>query len=180
MVARTSARCRVLRMGTARLPSGDRVVNERRRLTASAAGRYAGGVKRLELARIRVCGRCGRGGAELRSGDGDRLVVPLDPVRARQLSEPEDADDLRSLTDVLLERIGSGRIGEVVLDVAHGRLRALLSLARDEEPEIIASTAEEGVALAIRGGLRLYATDEALAHGAASKAARHGGPDTVH
>jgi hypothetical protein len=151
------------------------------RLTASAAGRYADGVKRLELAGIRVCSRCGRGGAELRSGDGDQLVVPLDPVRARQLAGTEPTDDLRSLTEFVLERLDSRQLGEVVLDVAHGRLCALLSLMRDDdESEVVACTAEEGVALAIRGSLRLYATDDALAHGAASKAARHGGPDTVH
>jgi hypothetical protein len=148
-------------------------------LTACAAGRYADGVKRLELARIRVCSRCGKGRAELRTADGDRLVVPLDPIRARELSEAGASDELRSLTDYVLEHLGSGRIGEIVLDIANGRLRALVSLVRDDA-EVLACTAEEGVALAIRGSLRLYATDEALAHGAAAKAARHGGPDTVH
>jgi hypothetical protein len=137
-------------------------------------------VKRLELTRIRVCGRCGRGAADLHTADGDRLVVPLDPVRARELSVAEASDDLRSLTDFVLERLGSRRIGEVVLDVARGRLHALLSLAGGEDSEVLACTAEEGVALAIRGSLRLYATEDALAHGAASKPARHGGPDTVH
>jgi len=154
-------------------------------LTASGAGRYADGVKRLELARLRVCGRCGKGAAELGSPDGDRVVVPLDAVRARQLSGGDPSEDLRSLTDFVLERLGPRRIGEIVLDVEDGRLRALLSLLGEGDrarPEILACTAEEGVALAIRGGLRLYATDEALAHAAArsSRAPRHGGPDTVH
>ena len=150
------------------------------RLTVGAAERYADGVKRLELARIRVCSRCGKGKAELHTADGDRLVVALDPIRARQLSDADRPDDVRSFTDFVLEQLGSRRVGEVVLDVAHGRLRALLSLVHDDESEVLSCPAEEGVALAIRGSVRLYATDEALAHGARSKAARPGGPDTVH
>ena len=149
-------------------------------MTLSVAERYAGGVKRLELSRIRVCGRCGRGAAELRSDDGDRLVVPLDPMRARELSEAGRPDGLRSLTDFVLDRLGSDRVGEVVLELESGRLRALLSLVRDDGSEILACTAEEGVALALRGGVQLYATDDALAHGDRSMAARDGGPDTVH
>jgi hypothetical protein len=143
-------------------------------------------VKRLELARIRVCGRCGRGAAELGTPDGDRVVVPLDAVRARQLSGGDRSEELRSLTDFVLEQLGPRHIGEIVLDVDDGRMRALVSLVGEgdpeTQPEILACTAEEGVALSIRGSLRLYATDEALAHAAArgSRAPRHGGPDTVH
>jgi hypothetical protein len=137
-------------------------------------------VRRLELSRVRVCGRCGRGAAELRADDGGRLDVPLDPVRARQLSG--SADDLRSLTDFVLGGPGPRRIGEVVLDVEDGRLRALVSLAPgdDSDAEVLAATAEEGVALAIRGGLRLYATDDALAHATPPRTPRDGDPDTVH
>jgi len=54
--------------------------------------------------------------------------------------------------------------------VAEGRLRALLSFVRPEGADVVGCTAEEGVALAIRGELRLYATDEALAHAAAEPA----------
>jgi hypothetical protein len=146
-------------------------------------------VKRLELVRVRVCSRCGRGGAELRCDDGELLVVPLDPVHARQLAGSE-AEDVRPLTALLLERLdASGLVpGEVVLDVAAGGLRALFSLARSDvaEPEITSCPAGEGVTLAVRGGLRLYATDEALAHASArrtGRAARERGPggsETVH
>jgi hypothetical protein len=152
----------------------------RTRLTASGAERYAGAVKRLELTRVRVCSRCGRGAAELRSPDGDRVSVALDPVRARELADRTSPDGLRSLTEFVLERLESHGVGEIVLDVADGRLRALLSLAHDDDPEVISCTPDEGVALAIRGGIRLYATDEALAHGAAGKTEGHSGPDTVH
>ena len=137
-------------------------------------------MKRLELARVRVCSRCGRGAAELRSPDGERLSVPLDPVRACQLAARDASDGLRSLTEFVLERLESHSVGEVVLDVADGRLRALLSLVRDDDPEVLACTADEGVALAIRGGIRLYATDEAMAHGTAEKPAGQSGPDTIH
>ena len=119
-------------------------------------------MKRLELVRIRVCNRCGRGGAELRGEDGERLVVPLDPVRARQLAA------------------AGVEAREVVLDVADGRLRALLSFVRAGETDVVGCTTDEGVALALRGGLRLYATDEALAHAAADRPKAAGGPDTVH
>jgi hypothetical protein len=145
------------------------------------------GVKRLELARIRVCGRCGRGGAELRGGDGELLVVPLDAVRARQLSEARTSDEARSLTDVVLEQLRAGGVvaSEIVVDAAEGRLRALLSLLREEGPDVVVCTADEGVALAVRGGLKIYATDEALAYATARSAKRErqggaGGPDTIH
>jgi len=150
---------------------------------------YAIGVKRLELARIRVCNRCGRGGAELRGEDGERLVIPLDPGRARELADANGADDVRSLTELLLEQLAAGGLAasEVVLDVADGRLRALLSFVRASEPDVVGCTPEEGIALAVRGGLKIYATDEALAHatagGSAAKQDRHGGtggPDTIH
>jgi hypothetical protein len=142
-------------------------------------------VKRLELARIRVCGRCGRGGAELRGADCEKLVVPLDAVRARQLSEAGRDDD-RSLTELVLEQLAaSGAVAsEVVLDASDGRLCAFLSLVRpeDAEPEVVACTAEEGVALAIRGALKLYATEEALAQAARSAKPERGtgGSDTIH
>jgi hypothetical protein len=139
-------------------------------------------VKRLELARIRVCGRCGRGGAELRGENDERLVVPLDAVRARQLADAGRSEDVRSLTDLVLAELAAAGVEarEVVLDVADGRLRAFLSFVRADEPDVVGCTAEEGVALALRGGLRLYATDEALAHAVADRPKPAGGPETVH
>ena len=138
-------------------------------------------MKRLELGRIRVCDRCGRGAAELRGADGEELVVTLDPVRARQLAGPEAGDGARCLTDVVLERLAAtgAEVSEVVLDVIDGRLGALVSLVGEREPEIVACTAEEGVALAVRGAIKLYATDEALAHGLARPTSPTP-PDTIH
>ena len=141
-------------------------------------------VKRLELERIKVCQRCGRGSAELRGDGGAKLVVTLDATRTRQLARANDDDELRSLTELVLEQLEAGgrQPGEVVLDVANGRLRALLSFDRDGDPEVVACTAEEGVALVARGGLRIYATDEAMAHGSDRPVAhdREDGSGTVH
>ena len=155
---------------------------ERHRVDPRGPRRYASRVKRLELVRIRVCNRCGRGGAELRGEGGERLVVPLDPVRARQLADAGREEDVRSFTDLVLEQLAAAGVEarEVVLDVADGRLRALLSFVRADETDVVGCTADEGVALALRGGLRLYATDEALAHAAADRPKAAGGPDTVH
>jgi hypothetical protein len=143
-------------------------------------------VKRLELARIRVCDRCGRGTAELRTESGEMVPVALDPVRARQL-RGRDSDAARTLTDVALEAIGAGgaTVSEVVIEVSEGRLGGLVSLVRNGDPDVVACTAEEAVALAVRGAVKIYATDDSLAHASArlAKPARHGGaggPETVH
>ena len=155
-------------------------------LTPDGAERYPRRVERLELTRIRVCERCGRGSAELRAASGATVVVTLDPVRARQLRDRK-GDDGHTLTDVLLEAVqASGTsVSEVVLDVTGERLGGLVSLVHDGESDVVACTAEEAVALAVRGGVRIYATAEALAHASArpAKAAPHGGaggPETMH
>jgi hypothetical protein len=146
-----------------------------------------GPVTRLELAGIRVCQRCGRGTAELRGTDGASLLIGLDPVRARELAHGGAGDGLRSVADVVLEQLAASarRPSEVVVDVADGHLRALLSLVGTGEPEIITCTPQEGLALALRGALSLYATDEALAHAARApqRQDRHGGaggPNLLH
>ena len=89
---------------------------------------------------------------------------------------------MRSFTDLVLEQLGAAGVEarEVVLDVTDGRLRALLSFVRAGETDVVGCTTDEGVALALRGGLRLYATDEALAHAAADRPKAAGGPHTVH
>ena len=135
-------------------------------------------VKRLQLTSVRVCQRCGRGRAELATDDGATLGIPLDAARARELSSA--ADDVPSLTNVVLEQFAASgaRLNEVVLDVSHGALRALLSVSRRGENDVIGCTPQEGVGLAVRAGLKLYATDEALAHGATRAGER--GPETVH
>ena len=122
-------------------------------------------MKRLELARLRLCKKCGRGGAELRSADGEMMVVAIDPVRARELRGDPPSDDVESILDrwlATLRRDGE-EPQEVVLDLSDGKIRGLLTCARGDAHDVIACTAEEGVALALRGGLKLYATEEALA-----------------
>jgi hypothetical protein len=137
-------------------------------------------VQRLELVRIRVCKRCGRGNAELRGDAGAQLVVRVDPVRVRELQGI--AEEMRSLSDVLLEQLAAAgfEASEVVLDSVDGRLRGLVSLLRDDEVEVVGCTPEEGLTLAVRGGVRLYATDEAVAQAAPRRGDASGGPDTVH
>jgi hypothetical protein len=132
-------------------------------------------VKRLELTQIRICQRCGRGKAQLTTSDGETLSVPLDPIRARALANR--ASDLRPLGEVVLERLVAGGtpVTEVVLDVDAGALRALLSLA---EADVVTCPAEDGVELAVRGNLALYATDEAMAH--CTGRARATDPETIH
>jgi len=141
------------------------------------------GVKRLELARIRVCNRCRRGVAELRGAGGESLNVPLDAIRARQLSDAP-AEELPSIADLLVGEVAGRRLtlGEIVFDVSDGRLRALLSIARGDDHEVVECTAEEGVSLAVRGELKIYVTEDALAHRNApiAKPEREGGPDTIH
>jgi hypothetical protein len=136
-------------------------------------------VKRLELASIRLCPRCGRGRAELVAGDVT-LTVALDPARARELAGKGGDDELRSIGDLFLEQLKASRAEpkEVVLDTGPAGLRALLSIARDGDSEVVSCTAQEGVGLAVRGRLLLYATDDALAHAATRPTT--GGPETLH
>jgi hypothetical protein len=158
-------------------------------LTLAASRRYTEGVKRLELHRLRTCKRCGRGGAELRGADGETLVIPLDPVQSRQVAAMggQAEDDVRPLADVVVAQLRESGLtpSEIVIDVADGRLRALVSLIGGAEPDVVACAPGEGVVLAIRGSLPLYATDDALAHRRA-RGARHdreggaGGADTLH
>ena len=126
-------------------------------------------MRRLALVRIRVCTRCGRGGAELKAEDGAKLVVRLEPARAVELRAGSRGDDMRWLPDVVLAQLAASGLGvrEVVLDVVDDTLRAFLSLAKEgdasAEPDVVGCTPEEGVAIAIRGGHRIFATDDALA-----------------
>jgi hypothetical protein len=120
-------------------------------------------VTRLDLKRVRVCSRCGRGRAELAATGGERLEVPLDAPRAHDLAGR--TDDVRVLGAVVLDLLaGSGaQPSEVVLDVGPAGLRGLLSVVRDGENDVLACTAQEAVELAVRGKLPLYASAEALA-----------------
>jgi hypothetical protein len=144
-------------------------------------------VKRLELEGVRVCARCGRGSAELRSDDGATLVIPLDPVRARELSQRSKGDDVRSLIEFFLDQMAATGLepGEVVFELVDGKLRALLSFVNAGESDVVTCTPEEGVALIVRGDLKVYATDEALAHAASQPGhvdhhGGSGGSETLH
>lgn len=137
-------------------------------------------MKRLELACVRSCRKCGRSAAELRTGDGLMFVVPIDAHRARELADGRTPDALGSLTELVLAQLDASRRrpSEIVLDVHDGRLRGLVAFA---DGDVLGCTAEEGIALALRGELALYATDEAVAHVTArGTRSEHPGGDTVH
>jgi hypothetical protein len=132
-------------------------------LTGTGPGARRSGVRRLELKRVRVCSRCGRGRAELEGTDGERLEVVLDAPRARDLAGQRD--DVRSLASFVLAQAAESQttFGQVILDDGPVGLRALLSVTRAGESDVVACTAQEGVELAVRAGLAVYATEEALA-----------------
>jgi len=135
-------------------------------------GRYAAAVKPLRLTRVRVCDRCGRGRADLATDDGTTLTIPLDAARAAELASADGASGLQPLSAVVLAGIvaGGGVPTDLVLDVAGATLRGLLSIARGDDTDIVVCTPQEAVSLAVRGGLKLYATDDAIAHQAARPA----------
>jgi hypothetical protein len=108
-------------------------------------------------------------------------------VRARELSADPPSDEVELLIDWVLAAVkrDGGNPQEIVLDLSDGKLRGMLLSARGDEHEVVACTAEEGVALAIRGRLKLYATEEALAQASAhAEKPDHrggaGGPGTLH
>ncbi len=123
-------------------------------------------MKRLQLARVRICQRCGRGRAELEADDGGTLAVPLDPLRAHELERrDEPSDDVPWLSSVVVALVdgSGGTLREVVLDGDARGLRALVSISRGEDTDVVACTAQEGIGLTVRAGIPLYATDDALA-----------------
>ena len=136
-------------------------------------------VTRLELSGIRTCTRCGRGRAELTASDGRTLTVSLDAVRARELTGGTAESGVQPLTQVVLVQLTAAGLvpKEIVFDTAAGALRALLSVVRGEDVDVIACTPQEGLGLAVRGSLGLYATDEALAQ---VTVAHEPGPETLH
>ena len=105
--------------------------------------------------------------------------MPLDAPRARELSGARD--EVRPLAAFVLGQVSAsgGEASEVVLDVGPSGLRALLSLLRDGDTEVLACTAQEGIELAVRGTLSIDATDEALA-GDAEEPAAPSSRNTVH
>jgi hypothetical protein len=137
-------------------------------------------VKRLELKHVRLCQKCGRARAELETPDGQRLSVPMDAVRARELSSEER--ELGWLEDALLARLraAGAEPAEVVLDAGPTGLRGLLSVVERGDVDVIACTPQEAIGLSLRGRLRLYATPEALASDAAAGPGEHDPGSTVH
>jgi hypothetical protein len=134
-------------------------------LTGAHHAAIDGVVKRLQLARVRICQRCGRGRAELESADGASITVPLDPLRAHELERKGETDDVPWLSTVVLGLFTSsgGTVREVVLDADTHGLRALVSISRGDDTDVVACTPQEGVSLSARGAIPLYATDDALA-----------------
>jgi hypothetical protein len=127
-------------------------------------------VKRVELGDIRICKKCGRGRATLLTDDGETISIPLDPARARILGTPASEAEVPWLTAMVLERLTQEdrTLQEIVLDLDGGALRALVSCHREGELEVLACTPQEGIDLASRAGVPLYATDEALVHATGS------------
>lgn len=140
------------------------------RLTLAAAWRYLPLVRRLELGTIRICKRCGRGRAELLTDDGESVSVRLGANRARLLADlgGQPPDDVPWLGDVLARgAAGAGRrVSDVVLDDGPHGLRGLVTWADDEQAAAVAACEpEEALEAALRTGVPIYATEEALRPG---------------
>jgi hypothetical protein len=133
-------------------------------LTPAGHAAIDGVVKRLQLARVRICQRCGRGRAELEAADGASITIPLDPLRAHELERRNETDDVPWLSAVVLAlfRSSGGTVREVVLDADTHGLRALVSISRGDDTDVVACTPQEGVSLSARGSIPLYATADAL------------------
>jgi bifunctional DNase/RNase len=127
----------------------------------------------MELGEVRICRKCRRGRANLIGPDGEALSIPLDAARAARLGREAEPGDVPWLGDLVAERLvrDGTTLREVVLDVERGALRALVSCERDGEPTVLACTPQEGVDLAQRAGVPIYATDDALAQAAGATAA---------
>jgi hypothetical protein len=123
-------------------------------------------MQRLELIRVRRCNDCGRGRAELATDDGTIITVALDASRVDDLARWPDkpAEGPADLTGVVVDLLGKDgwTVRDVVFDTATRGLRALVTRMRSEEVEVIEATAQEGLALALRGQVPMYATDEAI------------------
>ena len=96
-------------------------------------------------------------------------MVPLDPPRASALERlaPSDGGSgapTGTLAEFVLTQLGrSGACPtDVVLDHGPAGLRAVLSFRRGDATDVLICTAQEGVELAVRGGLSMYADDDAL------------------
>jgi hypothetical protein len=136
-------------------------------LTVRAAWRYLDDVRRLELGAIRICGRCGRGRAELCTEDGGSLVVRLGAHRARRLAPPGTGavEDVPWLGDVVLGHAADLglRIADVVLDDGPQGLRGLVTWTQaGGDVTVAACEPEEALEMALRAGVPIFATDEAL------------------
>lgn len=93
------------------------------------------------------------------------MRVSIDPLRARELARDEADEELLSLSELVLTQLAErgAEAREIVFDVDDGCLRALLSFTHDEEPDVVECTAQEGISLGVRGALKFYATEDALA-----------------
>lgn len=124
-------------------------------------------MRRVDLGTIRICKRCGRGRAELIAGDGDTLVVRLGPNRARLLADlPErEQPDVPWLGALVVRRAAEEAltVSDVVLDDGPQGLRGLITWAAgDASVTVAACEPEEALETALRLGVPIFATDEAL------------------
>lgn len=123
-------------------------------------------MRRLELGAIRICKRCGRGRAELLADDGESVVVRLGPTRARLLADAGGgARDVPWLGDVVARRATAAglRVSDVVLDEGPDGLRGLVTWTESRDASTVAACEpEEALETALRTGVPIFATDEAL------------------
>jgi len=124
-------------------------------------------VRRLELGTIRICKRCGRGRAELLTEDGDAVFVRLGPNRARVLADLDGTreSDVPWLGAAVARRAADAgvHVADVVLDDGPEGLRGLVTSGRaGEDVIVVACEPEEALETALRAGVPIFATDEAL------------------
>jgi hypothetical protein len=136
-------------------------------------------VQRLELTRVTACERCGRGRAELTADAGEVLAIALDPAVVLELRDGKGESDVPWLSSLVVDlaQARGETLREVVIDAGAKGLRGLVTLSRGEGTDVFACSVQEGLVLAVRGSLPLYATTEALAAGVGKE--RRGG-DRLH
>ncbi len=139
-------------------------------------------VQRLRLAGVRICQRCHRGRADLVTDDGTTLKVALDPHAAHELAATDEADDVKTLSALVIAQLvaDGAKPREIVFDVERGVLRALLSFTHGDDPEVIACPPQDGVTLGMRASLNFYATEEALEHASAEQPAHDDSDESAH
>lgn len=134
-------------------------------------------MRRLELGAIRICKRCGHGRAELLTDDGESLSVRVGPNRARVLAalESGSTEDVPWLGDVVAGGAQTTRlcVSDVVLDDGPVGLRGLVTWTGDDGVTVAACEPDEALETAMRMGVPIFATDEALGAASATEPPGH-------